>query len=344
LVFYRLPDEFIILIKNKLYSKNNMGGCMNNKKTTLISSALTTALLSLSFSFNVSASERVYGEWSTPENLGSTLNTEARDGCQTLSRDGLSLYFASDRDTGSDMDLYVAERNSVDEPFGTAQSLGDLNAAGADDVCPSLSYDGHVLFFATARSGGCGKRDLWMARRHDAKDNLGWDAPVHLGCVVNSDNVDQGPSYYEGEGDQKYIFFSSNRQSGDPEFAGHDIYSMKLFTDGTPDESTVKLVRELSSLAHDHRPHVSKNGKEVFFDSNRNGPATGLDVWTATREDTSVPFSPPEPVSNVSSDKNDVRAVMNWKGTEMYITSNRSGGVGRVDIYKSTRTKIKQDD
>lgn len=249
---------------------------MNNKNTTVIPSVLISCFLFLSF--NVNASEREDGSWSIPINLGSTLNTSSRDGCQTISRDGLSLYFASDRDTGSDMDLYVAERSSVDEPFGTAQSLGDLNAAGADDVCPSLSYGGYILFFATARSGGCGNRDLWMSRRHDAKDNLGWDAPVHLGCVVNSDGVDQGPSYYEDKDDQKYIFFSSNRVSTDPAFAGHNIYSMKLFDEGTPDENTVMLVRELSSLAHDHRPHVSKNGKEVFFDSNRNGPVTGLDV------------------------------------------------------------------
>lgn len=312
---------------------------MNNNN--IFFSSIATAVLVFT-SLNTYASE--YGEWSVPVNLGSTLNTPARDGCQTLSKDGLSLYFASDRDSGADMDLYVAERNSVDEPFGTAQSLGDLNAAGADDVCPSLSHDGHILFFSTARSGGCGNRDLWMSRRQDNADNFSWDSPVHLGCVVNSSAVDQGPSYYEGEDDQKYIFFSSNRASNDPDFAGHNIYSMKLYNDGTPDESTVEIVRELSSLAHDHRPYVSKNGKEVFFDSNRNGPTTGQDIWTATRDDKDDTFSSPVPVNHVSSDKNDVRAVMNWKGTEMYITSNRAGGNGAVDMYKSTRSKKDKDD
>lgn len=313
-------------------------------KNTFIKTALTTVCLSLSFSYGVNASERKYAEWSEPENLGSTLNTTARDGCQTLSRDGLSLYIASDRDTGSDMDLYVSERSSKNEAFGAAQSLGAVNAAGADDICPTLSYDGHTLFFASTRSGGCGNRDLWVSRRHNAKDNTSWGPAINLGCTVNSSTVDQGPSYYEDKNNQKYIYFSSKRATNDADFAGHNIYSMKLFDDGTPDESTLAIVRELSSLADDHRPHVSKNGKEVFFDSNRNGPTTGLDVWTASRADTSSSFSSPSRISIVASDKNDVRAVMSADGTELYFTSNRSGGFGKIDIYRSTRTKVKAHD
>jgi len=312
---------------------------MSNIDNTLISSVVTVLLIS--FSFNINASEIVYGEWSAPENLGSTLNTSSRDGCQTLSRDGLSLYFASDRDTGSDMDLYVAERDSVNEPFGTAQSLGDLNAAGADDICPALSYDGHTLFFASSRSGGCGNRDLWVSRRHDASDHTGWGTAINLGCTVNSSGVDQGPSYYEDDNDQKFVLFSSNRSQSNPNFAGHNIYSMKLFSDGTPDESTVQIVSELSTTSHDHRPNISKNGKEVLFDSNRNGASTGWDIWIASRKSADVPFSAPSPISQINSGKNDVRAVMSADGSELYFTSNRSGGFGKIDIYRTTRTKIK---
>ena len=315
---------------------------MYNYKSILVSSALTAVILS--YSLNVSASERTYGEWSAPENLGSTVNTASRDGCQTISRDGLSLYLASDRDGGSYMDLYASERSSVDDDFGAAVRLDSISAVGADDICPTLSYDGHTLFFASTRSGGCGNRDLWVSRRHNANDNTRWGPAINLGCTVNSSTVDQGPSYYEGKNNQKYLFFSSKRATNDADFAGHNIYSMKLFDDGTPDESTLAIVRELSSLADDHRPNVSKNGKDVLFDSNRNGPTTGLDVWTASRSDTRAPFSSPSRISNVASDKNDVRAVMSADGSELYFTSNRPGGFGSIDIYRSTRNKVNDDD
>lgn len=312
---------------------------MNNHKNNSVNMALIATCLLLTFSGNSNASERKYGEWSVPENLGSIVNSTARDGCQTLSRDGLSLYFASDRDTGSDMNLYVAERSSTSEPFGAGQTLGAINAAGADDICPSLSYDGHTLFFASTRSGGCGSRDLWVAHRHDARDHTGWGTAINLGCTVNSSGVDQGPSFYEDANEQKFVLFSSNRSQSNPDFAGHNIYSMKLFTDGTPDESTLHIVSELSTTSHDHRPHVTKNGKEVLLDSNRNGASTGWDIWSASRESADVPFSPPVPLTQVNSVKNDVRAVMSADGSELYFTSNRAGGFGKIDVYRSTRSK-----
>ena len=118
----------------------------------------------LGFSSHASAEPIEYSAWSDAVNLGSTVNSASRDGCQYLSKDRLSLYIATDRDTGSDMDLFVAERNNKDEDFGVPQAL-NINAPGADDVCPALSHDGHTLIFASARTGGCGGRDLWMSHR-----------------------------------------------------------------------------------------------------------------------------------------------------------------------------------
>lgn len=307
----------------------------------LNSNVITFSLITL-LSFSTFTHAADYSEWSSPENLGANINTSSRDGCQYLSKDGLSLYFASDRDTGSDMDLYVAERSSTDQAFENPINLGSINSAGTDDVCPALSHDGHLMFFATARAGGCGDRDLWMTRRHNAKDNFGWQTPVHLGCVVNSAKVDQGPSYFEDSNDNKFIHFSSNRPSNDDAFGGHDIYRISLFDDGTPDESSVTLVRELSSKSNDHRPFLRKDGLEVVFDSNRNGPATGNDIWTATRPSTDVPFSAPTPVVSTISVKNDVRPVLNWDATEMYITSDRAGTTGSIDMWLSKRHKINQ--
>lgn len=277
-----------------------------------------------------------YGEWGAPENLGTVVNTTKRDGCQYVSKDGLSLYLASDRDTGSDMDLYVAERSSTNEPFGAPVAL-NINAAGADDVCPALSHDGHVLYFATAREGGCGDRDIWMTRRYDKRDNFNWSEPVHLGCTVNSAKVDQGPSYYEDRYN-KYIVFSSNRPSNDSRFAGHDIYKMQLFDDGTPDESTVEIIEELSTMANDHRPFIRKDGLEVVFDSNRQGSGQN-DLYSASRKSRKEPFSVPLHLINLRSTGQDVRAVMNRDGTELYFTSNREGTTGSIDVWVSKREK-----
>lgn len=58
--------------------------------------------------------ETTAGTWSTPVNLGSVINSTANDGAPALSRDGLTLYFYSDRVGGEGAtDLYVATRRRI---------------------------------------------------------------------------------------------------------------------------------------------------------------------------------------------------------------------------------------
>ena len=63
--------------------------------------------------FWVSTRETVFDLWSPPENAGFSLNTASNELTPSLSADGLSLLFASDRpdpDRVGLLDLYVATR------------------------------------------------------------------------------------------------------------------------------------------------------------------------------------------------------------------------------------------
>src|SRR5262245_57362956 len=77
-----------------------------------------------------------FSDWSSPVNLGPTINSDANDQHPAISADGLSLYITSDRPGGSgDFDLYVAHRTSVDDPWGAPQNLGAvINSQAADSV------------------------------------------------------------------------------------------------------------------------------------------------------------------------------------------------------------------
>ncbi|MFN7935397.1 MAG: hypothetical protein U0R19_18860 [Bryobacteraceae bacterium] len=60
--------------------------------------------------------------WSVPVNLGPSINTSADDGFPSLSCDGTTLYFASNRPGGSGgEDLYVTTRIKFEEPAIPAQ-------------------------------------------------------------------------------------------------------------------------------------------------------------------------------------------------------------------------------
>ena len=91
-----------------------------------------------------------FSAWSAPENLGPIVNSAFDDSGGALSKKGLSLYFTSTRPGGfGGEDLWVSQRRSTDESFGPPVNLGALINTAEADRNPSLSRDGHWLFFAS---------------------------------------------------------------------------------------------------------------------------------------------------------------------------------------------------
>ena len=73
-----------------------------------------------------------FGPWLTVDNLGSPVNSPAMDSCVSISKDGLSLFFSSNRDQVApwDRDIYVSQRASTDDDWGDPQPLDHLSNAG----------------------------------------------------------------------------------------------------------------------------------------------------------------------------------------------------------------------
>jgi Tol biopolymer transport system component len=80
------------------------------------------------------------------------VNSNAREEGFSLSADGLTLFFASDRVVEGQMDLFVATRPDAAASFGTPEPLAQLNS-DSDELDPQLSPDGLELFFASSREG-----------------------------------------------------------------------------------------------------------------------------------------------------------------------------------------------
>ena len=94
----------------------------------------------------------------------STINTIYNDVAPTISADGLSLYFTSDRPGGfGGFDLYVSIRLDLGSSFGAAVNLGSLINSNLDDMAPSISSDGSILYFDSNRDGGYGGFDIYQA-------------------------------------------------------------------------------------------------------------------------------------------------------------------------------------
>jgi hypothetical protein len=80
----------------------------------------------------------------------------------------------------------------------------------------------------------------------------------------------------------------------------------------------------------------------MFFDSNRPGSLGATDLWVATRQSTADPWSPPVNLgSAVNTSSGELRPSLSFDGTSLYFHSNRSGSFGSVDIYVTTRAKVR---
>ena len=81
------------------------------------------------------------------------INGSTRDEGFSITPDGLTLFFSSNRLALEQMDLFVATRPDASASFGTPEPLEQLNSS-ADELDPQLSPDGLELFFASSRDGG----------------------------------------------------------------------------------------------------------------------------------------------------------------------------------------------
>jgi hypothetical protein len=277
------------------------------------------------------ASSLAYTEWSTPVNVGASINTSANEQNATLSKDGLSLYFTSNRSDGiGNLDIWVSRRASVSSPFLPAENLGaPVNSTGAD-FAPNLSNDGHLLFFSSNRDGNI---DIYLSRRANKDDDFAWGLPVKLGSGVNTLDAEQAPMYLQSVEDGLVNLYFNRGALG---LSQADIYSAAVDKGGGTLGPAV-LVAELSVAgANDAGATVRKDGKEVFFFSTRPGLG-GIDLWTSTRSTVDEAWSEPVNVGSLNTEFNEQTPSLSHDGRTLVFASNRPGSVGN-DIWMTTRT------
>jgi hypothetical protein len=275
-------------------------------------------------------------EWSAPVNLGATINTAANEQGPTLSNDGLSLYFGSDRAGGSgSFDIWVSRRACADCPWETPVNLGAVVNTAASETGPGLSIDGHMLFFTSTRPGGQGLSDLYLSHRANPTDDLAWGPPVGLGPDVNTAASEAGAEYLQSaeEGAANLYF---NRA---PPGQTADIYYAAITRDGET-LGPVTLVTELSDpTATDQGVTLRTDAREVFFFSTRPGGSGGNDLWTSTRRSVHDPWSTPVNLGTpINSPAADQQPGLSTDGRTLLFASSRSGGFGGTDIWMITRT------
>lgn len=163
--------------------------------------------------------------WSRPENLGPPVNSNKWESQPSVSSDGKTLYFASNRaggKGGSDIWVTHLAPNGV---WTEPRNLGDsINTEGAEET-PFIHPDGRTLYFTSNGHVGLGGKDIYVVRM---KEDGSWGTPKNLGYPINTWQDEMG-LFVDASGALAY--FASDREGG---FGNLDIYSFPLYEEARP--------------------------------------------------------------------------------------------------------------
>jgi outer membrane protein OmpA-like peptidoglycan-associated protein len=182
--------------------------------------------------------------WSKPRNLGPLVNSPDWESQPSLSADGRTLYFVSDRKGGiGRRDIWVTELGE-DGNWTRARNLGKPVNTPYDELSPFIHASHQTLYFASNGHPGYGGFDIFFSE----KTSEGWSEPVNLGRPLN-DHQDQFALYITPDGMQAYY----SREEITPAGPASRIFQVRLPA-GKQNRHTSSYVSGTVTDRHTGRP------------------------------------------------------------------------------------------
>jgi outer membrane protein OmpA-like peptidoglycan-associated protein len=167
---------------------------------------------------DIYVSRKVGNDWDIPYNLNAPVNTGNWESQPSISSDGKTLYFVSNRKGGfGGYDIWKS--TLTDKGWAEPENLGPNVNTPFDEQSPFIHPDDNTLYFSSNGWPGMGNMDVFISRRGGDGQ---WQKPKNLGYPINT-NADDSGLTLNANGDLAY--FSSNILKG---YGGFDIYSFEM--------------------------------------------------------------------------------------------------------------------
>lgn len=226
------------------------------------------------FDIWVSKRSSVSEPWGEAGNAGPLINTEYDDAKPSISADGLTLYFFSNRPGGyGGLDIWMSTRRTITENWNVPVNLGEPVNSEADESFPCISADNLELYFDSSRPGGYGDMDIWVAKRSSANDS--WGEPVNPGETINTPLYDSCP-YLSPDG--RLLFFHGYRAGG-PSLLNMWVSTRKTISDAWGPSTPLPVPP--NSRYMDGIAVISADGSTFYCCSFRRGGYGMGDTWQA---------------------------------------------------------------
>jgi outer membrane protein OmpA-like peptidoglycan-associated protein len=285
-------------------------------------------------------------------NLGKVVNHKGLDYGPTISADGKTLFYVSNRpgsrvtrDGDFSHDFWSARKPSnLDTVFSEPVNIDTLDA-GVNTIMnegvASIAADRQTLFFTGCnRADGLGDCDIYVAD----VDGDRWAKPRNLGRAVNSEYWDSQPTISP---DKSRLYFTSNRPSPtNPDGEGDDDIDI-WYSDWDEDLGEWKQAKnlgpEINTKKQEVSPFIASDGYTLFFASNGHLPNMGgLDFYRAKKSgekerDGREKWTKPQPLpAPINTPQDEQFISLPASGDVLYFSSRRTdipGYQGEIDVF-----------
>jgi len=211
---------------------------------------------------NLYATNRNEDEWTTPQLLGSDINSESDETHAAITPDGKLLYFVSDRKGGlGGLDIYVCKQLPNGE-WAKAQNAGPSINTPYDEDGVFIHPDGKTMYFSSKGHKSIGGFDIFSSE-FDKEAQI-WSTPQNIGYPVNSTDDDV---FFVTSADGKRGYYSSTQEKGMGE---KDIYMISLVD---AEEKPLTLLTGFIKVLGE--PELPDNAQITVTD-NLNGDLAGI--------------------------------------------------------------------
>ena len=164
------------------------------------------------------------GKWTAMEELDD-INTKYWESHGSLSNDGKTLYFTSNRKGGyGGLDIYRSEMLE-DRSWSEPVNLGPVINSRYNEETPFITENGKKLYFSSYGHYNMGGYDIFYSQLNEDEE---WGTPINLGYPINTmdDDLFLLPV---NNGDNAY--YSKYLPDG---YGRHDIYYLDIYSENNP--------------------------------------------------------------------------------------------------------------
>lgn len=264
----------------------------------------------------------------SPVNMGSQINSSFDEYINAITLDNNELYLTVGTRADSQNVYEIRREDFYLSRFGEGvwaprEALGPPMNTPENEGAMFISPDGrYLLFSACNKPDGYGSCDIYISFRK----NDHWGEPGNLGPVINS-------AYWETQpclgSDGRTLFFVSNRPGGK---GGSDIWYSRYLPDGqwsVPMHAGDSVNTEEDEMS----PFIHPDNQSLYFSSVGHIGMGGYDLFLS-RKDGAGNWTRPENLGYpINTAADEINLIVEASGTRAYISSDKLGGFGGIDIY-----------